>query len=168
MKKFIKSNLKTIVLIIIMNIIYISGITFAALKYSASQVEYENEKSVEEALNELYYINLKGNILFDKDKYDTQTMTPIKYTFTTKTQAILLVNTVHGNNNSKYYHQLNTPSITNGTMKKIYSIGKLNTQISGGDILSEYAYLIKANEGTTVTVNAKAYGWGYFRIKIIN
>lgn len=54
MNKFIKTNLKTILAVFATAIICISGTVFATLEYQASQVEYKDGKSVEQALNELY------------------------------------------------------------------------------------------------------------------
>lgn len=66
MKKFIKNNLKTILVACATAIICISGSVFATLQYQANSVSYTtakngNIKNVEEALNDLY--NKKNNTI---------------------------------------------------------------------------------------------------------
>ena len=62
MKKFIKNNKKTILFVIVTAIICISSSVYATLKYSASEISYKNNKSVEQAINELYERKTKTSV----------------------------------------------------------------------------------------------------------
>ena len=61
MRNFIKRNIKIIITVIITSIICISGTTIATYMYSASEIKYNEQMSVENALNDLY-----GKVLIDK------------------------------------------------------------------------------------------------------
>ena len=54
MIKFIKKNKAIIITAFIVGIICIGGTAFASYQYLASQIMYKDNKTVEQALNELY------------------------------------------------------------------------------------------------------------------
>ena len=169
LKKLIKNNLFGFIL----GAIIFGSIGVAASQLFANDIGYTpidttwQVDNVKDAIDDLYGNIIKGEILYEEGLYDTTSLTSKSYEFTEKRNAILIVSASHGNNNNSYYHQLNIPTITGGEMKQLYSIGNLNEQVNGGNIFSEYAYFIKANEGTKIEVKAKAYGWGNYKIKII-
>ena len=154
--------------------------TVAAYNMLAKDVKYTpkdstwNVNNVEDAIDELYGKVIKGEILYEENLYDKASLTLKTYEFTESRNAILIVSASHGNDVNSYYHQLNTPTIFNGEMIELYKIGTFNTQLTGSvgsssnnGLISEYAYLIKANSGTRIEIQAKAYGWGNYRIRLI-
>ena len=180
MKRIIKSR----VFVFILGAILFSSITVFASSYLAKDISFTPKNTnwkkedgtditnVKDALDELYVNTIKGEILYEEIVHDTTSLTLKSYEFTEKRNAILIVSASHGNDLSSYYHQLNTPTISNGEMIELYSIGALNTQITGSGgrddgLMSEYAYLIKANTGTKIEIQAKAYGWGWYKIRLI-
>lgn len=171
MRKIIKNPIFTFILgaLIFGGIIGVSAYTILAndIGYTPKDSTWEVD-NVKDAIDDLYGNIIKGELLYEGSVGDVTSLTTKSYEFTEKRNAILIVSASHGNYNSSYYHQLNTPTITGGEMIQLYSIGKLNEQVSSdGYVISEYAYLIKANEGTKIEVKAKAYGWGHCIIKII-
>ena len=176
MKKiFKKSNIFAFILgaLIFGGIVGVSAYTIFAddIGYTPKDTNWEVD-NVKDAIDDLYRNIIKGEILYEETIRDVSSLTLKSYEFTENRNAILIVSASHGNDDNSYYHQLNTPTISNGEMIELYKIGALNAQITGSGgradgLMSEYAYLIKANEGTKIEVKAKAYGWGFCRIKII-
>ena len=60
--KFIKNNLKSVIVFIV-GVILASSITAYAYSYFASDIKYTNDKTVEDALNDLYQKQINENII---------------------------------------------------------------------------------------------------------
>lgn len=166
--KFIKNNLKVIIGFI-MGIILASSITVYAYSYIASDVKYTDEKSVSDALNELYQKinnNLEfGEISFETYKGDRKNITVTKKINSGK-YLVAISRTLGGTDSTSFSDEVDEDNSSELICDKNCNIKKLsNKQIyntSSSKTNNRYTYYnnflglyeITVNEDdTTITYN---------------
>lgn len=169
-----KNNTKIFITILLTTIVVGTGTVFATNTYLAKDIIYttsknENIKTVNDALDDLYNKNdiSKFKPLYAIKEADIVSLKTYSYTFEKKTKAILIANATHYQENTKYYHQLNNPIITNGNLIKIRESGVFNSKVTNQTIISGYVYIVEAEKNSTLSITANAYGFGNVDIAII-
>lgn len=157
-----KENILRIIIGFIVGAIIASSITVYAV-VNASQVNYQNNKTVEQALNELYSLNLQNKITNINNnnvvvEYNQCVDGQVSKSYTASEEEILVLYLCETGESGWYNNYSTTGSIIyDSNNQTIYGW----SGIMGGNWYSNMrTILIKLEEDDTVTVETYGFNWG--------